>query len=694
MTENWVIIVMAMGLRWKSKNKMMKYLIATDTNKLFLRYGLLILVQIIILMSACGRVKETAITEDMQGIDLEMKKILDSAMMDRKDGNKDNSILLLKKCIEMPGKETGVKSAELVSEAMIQLYNTYQWAERWHDGAEWFDSLYRHPSAFIAENCQRNLSVFTAMSLSRDNRDSIAEEIIEKALCLPAHNYTLWKYFRDYAYASAILYTDIMKTDKAIEYAEKALGFARQCESSKDEKEPNGKSYVISILGNLYKRSGRLKEGASLIKDGIADAVERKDTMAQINGYNALTEMMLYWNIGIQANIYSQKAMSLLDKYSGLIEDPLVAAISFAYRGRVKTLQKSDSVLYFWSKAEEISRKMPYTFGMDELDLLVSEYCIEACDSFPEARRRLQRAAANSSRDIASKAYYQLARISLKEGNEAAAVAYADSMLMARESTQRKPLIPGGNAFGLSLALKNNDDDKIRLFSKALVEEYEDNTDPMNTRQLIEIVARHYLGEKEIEVSMEKARMKNTVTAMAVILAGSILVAIFMTITMIYRNRLAKTRQLLLKQRLDSLLSSNSNIRKSLEKEQKRNSEIQSNLDLVMSSSVERQKIGADAISKVKTPDGLGDFLVRFNILYPSFIPNLKRQAPDIGKREQLLCMLMILGCDTEQISNLMCVATKSVNMARWRLRKKLGLASDQSLDALIRSMAEGSSST
>ena len=55
--------------------------------------------------------------------------------------------------------------------------------------------------------------------------------------------------------------------------------------------------------------------------------------------------------------------------------------------------------------------------------------------------------------------------------------------------------------------------------------------------------------------------------------------------------------------------------------------------------------------------------------------------------------MLIVLGCDTEQISNLMCVAPKSVNMARWRLRKKLGLTSDQSLDVLVRDMAEESGS-
>lgn len=661
---------------------------------MFLKYSLLTLIGLILsAVSSCSHDRQKTGNDEMEKIDREMKSLIDNAISERSAGDVDAAIRMLGKCIGMPGKEEGSSSAALVSQAMLQLYNTFQSAGRWHEGAVWFDSLYRHTPPFIAENCRRDLSVFTAMSLSRDGRDSIAEAIIEKALRLPAHDYTAWKYYRDYAYASAIIYADLGKTDRSIKYAEKALEYARQCESDKDPDKSNGKSYVISILGNLYKRSGRLKEGSALIREGIENAVAQDDTLAQINGYNALTEMMLYWGINTQANDYSRKAMSLLDSYTGLIEDPLVAAITYAYRGKVKSLQKADSAMYFWHKAEEISGKLPYTFGMDELDLLVSEYYLETHDGFPEAKGRLRRVVANASEDVAAKAYCLLARISREEGDESAAVMYADSMLVARQSARKKAFIPGGNALGLAIAIENGDDGKTRLFSKALLEEYEDNTDPMNTRQLTEIVARHYLSEKDIEVALEKDKMRDRIILIGIILGGSVLVAVLVIISMLYRSRLAKARQLLLEQRLNSLLSSNSIIMTRLEKEQKRNSEIQSRLDMIVGSSVERRKIGADAISKVKTSDGLGDFLVRFNILYPSFISNLKRQAPDIGKREQLLCMLIVLGCDTEQISNLMCVAPKSVNMARWRLRKKLGLTSDQSLDVLVRDMAEESGS-
>lgn len=656
----------------------------------YLKYCLRTLILLCFFLTSSCTVENVIEKRDkMSDSNKEMTTLCQEAISARESGEKDTAIQLFKNCIAKGCNGGDSITATIMSEAMIELYNTYQWAEKWHEGAEWFDSLYSKPTPFIAENCQRDLCVFTAMSLSRDSRDSIAEVIIEQALLLPAPNYSPWKYFRDYAYASAILYANPQKTAQTIKYAEKALKYADQSESMKNAREAEGKSYVISILGNLYKRSGRLKEGSDLIRESIANAVEQDDTLAQINGYNALTEMMLYWGIHTQADEYSQKSISLLNKYSGLVKDPLVAAISYAYRGRSKVSQKSDSIMYFWNKAEEISSKMPYTFGMDELDLLISEYYMNMHDSLPEAKKRLSRVVRNASKENVAKAYHFLARIALEEGNENAATMYADSMQMASLSAHRRTHIPGGNVLGLSLALKNNDYDKIKTFSHAFLEEYSANTDPMNTRQLTEIVARHYLSEKNIEVAMEKAKMKNRFLVTIITSAGLILIAILAVISMLYRSRLAKTQKLLLEQRLNTLLSSNSIISKKLENEKKKNTEIQNRLDLLVNDNTERQKIGADAISKVKTSDGLGDFLIRFNILYPSFISNLKKRAPDIGKREQLLCMLIVLECDTEQISNLMSVAPKSVNMARWRLRKKFGLAPDQSLDELIRSLAE-----
>lgn len=640
-------------------------------------------------MTSCEEKKEVNTENHLTGINEEIRNLLNKAEKARKEGRKDDAIILFKKCIDVPEGGSDSVTANLVARAMLELFNTYQWAEEWHEGAAWFDRLYQKPTNFISRTCMRDLGVFTAMSLSRDNMDSIAEVIIEKSLSLPAINYTPWKYYRDYAYASAIMYANPLKTDKAIEYAKNAIRYADLYKSSTGDNEAIGKSYVVSTLGKLYQRSGRLKEGSDLIRESIAEAIAQKDTLAQINGYNALTGMMLYWGVFTQATEYSDMAMAALQNFSGLVKDPLVEAMAYTLKGRVVASQGGDSVMYFWNKAEEMASKMPYNYGADELDLLIGEYFMNIPDSTPKAKKRLLKVIDGGTRENVAKAYHLMARIARREGDAQLAVEYADSMYAANMSGGRGKHVAGGNAFALSLALENDDAGKIKLYSKAFLEEYGRDTNPMDTRQLTEIVARHYLNEKNNEVAMEKAKIESRFMIMVIILSSAIVLLIMAVISMVYRNRLARTRKQLLEARLNSLLSSNSIIRSRLENERKKNSEIQGNLELIVNNGHERQKIGAEALSRIKTSDGMGDFLNMFNVLYPSFLQNLKERVPDIGKREQLLSMLIVLGCDSERISNLMNITPKSVNMARWRLRKKLALTPEQSLDDIIKSLAD-----
>lgn len=51
--------------------------------------------------------------------------------------------------------------------------------------------------------------------------------------------------------------------------------------------------------------------------------------------------------------------------------------------------------------------------------------------------------------------------------------------------------------------------------------------------------------------------------------------------------------------------------------------------------------------------------------------------------------MLIVLGQNTHQVATIMGIAYKSANMARWRLRQKLGLDKNESLDDFIRTLAE-----
>ena len=53
-----------------------------------------------------------------------------------------------------------------------------------------------------------------------------------------------------------------------------------------------------------------------------------------------------------------------------------------------------------------------------------------------------------------------------------------------------------------------------------------------------------------------------------------------------------------------------------------------------------------------------------------------------------LLCMLLVLNQSTAQISEIMTIEPRSINIMRYRVRKKLNLSGDQSLEEVLHLVA------
>lgn len=87
------------------------------------------------------------------------------------------------------------------------------------------------------------------------------------------------------------------------------------------------------------------------------------------------------------------------------------------------------------------------------------------------------------------------------------------------------------------------------------------------------------------------------------------------------------------------------------------------------------------------TGNSEGKFRRAFNVLYPGFIPTLKKDYPQLSTNDELLCMLLYLHHTTDEISVYLGITRASVNTARYRLRSKLGLAKEVDLDEFITSV-------
>lgn len=77
-------------------------------------------------------------------------------------------------------------------------------------------------------------------------------------------------------------------------------------------------------------------------------------------------------------------------------------------------------------------------------------------------------------------------------------------------------------------------------------------------------------------------------------------------------------------------------------------------------------------------------FFLEFEKAYPNFNPTLLKLFPGITEYELKLCSLIRMKLTAKEISTFMNITPDSVNKARYRLRKKMALKTNESLDLFL----------
>lgn len=80
-------------------------------------------------------------------------------------------------------------------------------------------------------------------------------------------------------------------------------------------------------------------------------------------------------------------------------------------------------------------------------------------------------------------------------------------------------------------------------------------------------------------------------------------------------------------------------------------------------------------------------FLEVFSGIHPDFVKRLTTDYPKLSQKQVQLCCYMKMGLDTAQIARIMSVKPETVWQSRWRLKRTLGLDSDDSLLAMLRTI-------
>lgn len=96
------------------------------------------------------------------------------------------------------------------------------------------------------------------------------------------------------------------------------------------------------------------------------------------------------------------------------------------------------------------------------------------------------------------------------------------------------------------------------------------------------------------------------------------------------------------------------------------------------------EKIVREIETTLRLQEDWEQFEYHFDQVHGDFLNRLREQFHDLTPNEQKLCALLRLNLSTKEISNLMSISLRGVEIARYRLRKKLGLEQGQNLSKFI----------
>lgn len=613
------------------------------------------------------------------------EKLFHQARQAQSQRQYQQAVELYARCLatDTPDTVVGRHLQPTVVEAMLQMMNCYQAAAMPEECVTAFGKLHRQPTHLLRRFCWRDLLSIEAYALSRTERMGQAERQMEQVLHMSDRQLTHEQLFRDYAYAAAIFYPDPTRQEQVIELCRRCLEEASLC------KHTSGVQWVQSMLGNLYVRTGKVNEAIGLYEDCIGRAEAQNDTLGTICAMTDLAEVYLDWNLEDEAEETVDDALSLLRKkdYS-----PLVAVNTLLLKGRIyQARQCRDSAFYYIEKAQHIAEKLPYNSGSSDCDYQLGNMLIDcaAPDSAEMGFRRLQKVAVHATPQIRARAFYALARYEKRQSRNRECSTMLDSMYAISSRIDSTINIPYANGFALSHYLELNDQRKVAQYANALARKIaKTQKDNVQSRLADNIVKmRTHQKAQDLELEHSKLQLRQTV--------WSIIILLFFLLMSVWwyfsrqRNKMNRLQRLLLEGRLNAMMDR-------LEKSEATRSSLQQELEKLQASATatpsqpqetERPLMALPDSEDWFSADNMNPLQERFSALHPHFFERLDSEGMGVTFKEKRLAMLIMLGLTPMQIATMMQVATRTITIYRYRLRQKLNLTKDDSLEEKLKEL-------
>ena len=566
------------------------------------------------------------------------------------------------------------KQIAMYSDALVQMMNTFQAMGEPEACISALNEIFNE-SPILQNECLRDFYSVMGYALSRTENMNEAEKTMMKALTMPLQHATPARYFRDYAYAAAVFYSNPEYQKEVIFWCQEALV---QAELSKNT---SGQQWVKSMLGSLYKRNGELNKALELFQQSIQEAQEMNDELGVLNSLHSLIDLFLYWNIPEYADLYASEAVRVEKKMAS--KNPMVSTQTYINKGRaLHQLGKVDSIAFYVEKAQKLCENLPYNSGMVDVDLLIGIYLTEkGGQALPVGIMNLEEVVNKGTVANRAKAYHQLAQTYIKNANTAKADATLDSLYYLLSNSGLPGYFPIDYEPILRHYLKRGKQDKLDKYLHLMFNEQMAFHEQKLNFNLVEAIVNLQTGKRLQDLTISNLEQSNKRLWFMIM---AILSAIVISAIITFLVRQIKQQKIQLKMADDNL----SQIIQKLNQSNIEKEKITQEVNEFLKNKDKRQELETLTPFILKE-NGETKFRQCFELLYPLFLHRLREKVPSVTRREELLSMLIVLNQDNKTIAEFLAIEPRSVLMLRHRFRQKIGMTTEYSLENFIQDLLQ-----
>ncbi len=479
-----------------------------------------------------------------------------------------------------------------------------------------------------------------------NNKEEIAESLLNLGICTYSVSYS-----------------------KGLEYSLKALKEYKLIEKTSPEKALQGRSKCLQLISTIYSRQGNYNEAISISKEAMLGFPNENDSTGVLgliycslgNAYSKLNKpdsSEYFYRLALTAHLLAKNYTYLPNSYLN------VANIELLNNNKSKSLTLYNNSLAIADSTGNRQSQVTALLGIGKWYLHFEKNNQLALSHFIRAK--------NIAFGLLDKSFYLNVLEKLidfyKQSNDfERAFIYQEEMMKLKDSLSSSEKINVVKSLEVQFNLSEKDR-KLKLLQK----------------------------EKDI------SKLTNY------LLYGSIAILIFISLGIILFLRRINSRDKLLLQTKEALVLSIEEQKKQKETHLQNEIEFKENqlsamtfqmlqkneIMLEIKDKLENEKILStdNSINKILTK-GLNhdkewkDFNSYFESINKNFYAILKKEYPDISPNDLKICALIKLNLSTKEMAGILNISPDSVKTARYRLRKKLQLNTEDNLTDFILSI-------